>query len=43
MSFDWDNDDDKRAWNYSMELFNKELLPRFNQAVGAEVGVTASD
>jgi len=43
MSFDWDDDDDKRAWNYSMELLNKELLPRFNKAVGAEVTVTASD
>jgi alkanesulfonate monooxygenase SsuD/methylene tetrahydromethanopterin reductase-like flavin-dependent oxidoreductase (luciferase family) len=37
MSFDWDDDDDRRAWLHSMELFNKELLPRFNKAVGADV------
>ncbi len=39
MSFDWDDDDDRKAWLHSMELFNKELLPRFNKAVGAEVTV----
>ena len=37
MGFDWINDDDRRAWLHSMELLNRELLPRFNKAVGAEV------
>ena len=39
MSFDWKDDDDRRAWLRSMELVNRELLPRFNKAVGAEVVV----
>ena len=35
MEFDWVDDDDKRAWLHSTELFNRELLPRLNKAVGA--------
>ena len=37
MSFDWDDADDKKAWLHSLELVNRELLPRFNKAVGAKV------
>jgi alkanesulfonate monooxygenase SsuD/methylene tetrahydromethanopterin reductase-like flavin-dependent oxidoreductase (luciferase family) len=38
MEFDWVDDDDKRAWLHSTELFSRELLPRFNKAVGANAG-----
>ncbi len=37
MGFDWIDDEDRRAWLHSMELLTKELLPRFNRAVGADV------
>ncbi len=36
MEFDWVDEDDQKAWLHSTELFSRELLPRFNAAVGAE-------
>lgn len=39
MEFDWLDEDDRRAWLHSTELFIGELLPRFNTAVGAAASV----
>ena len=40
MEFGWLDEDDRRAWLHSTELFAGELLPRFNAAVGATVTVS---
>ena len=40
MEFGWIDEDDRRAWLHSTELFTGELLPRFNAAVGATVTVS---
>lgn len=37
MEFDWIDEDDRKAWLYSTQLFNQELLPRLNSTIGAEV------
>ena len=39
MSSGWIDEDDRRAWLHSTELFIGELLPRFNAVVGAMVTV----